>query len=161
MPKLLRKVDKQYRWYKADAQAHLDAGDVPADPLADLRTTENKLSVFQVAEDDSNIERIARALACGRQKLDDVGYVLFDASVLAKASIELDPIEGKTDDSVINQCHADLINLTGNKLVALARLMLLEGESNTILKKRIVQLVEEGLSSKELPEKVREKLPKT
>jgi hypothetical protein len=161
MAKLLRKVDKQRRWYKADAQAHLDAGDVPADPLGDLRTSENKLSVYQVAEDDSNIERIARALACSRQYLDDVGYVLFDVSVLEKASIELDPNDGTTVDSVVNRCHADLVDLTGNKLVALARLILLEGESDTILKKRIVQLVQEGLSSMELPEKVREKLPKT
>lgn len=129
--------------------------------MGDLRTTENKLSVYQVAEDGSNVERIARALACGRQRLDDLGYVLFDVSVLAKASIELHPNDGKTDDPVVNRCHADLIDLTGNKLVALARCMLLEGESDTIPKKRILELVQEGLSSKELPERVREKLPKT
>ena len=160
MAKLLRKVDKRHRWFKAAAQAHLDAGDVPADPLGDLRTTGNKLSVYQVDEDESNIERIARALACGREHLAEVGYVLFDLSVLAKASIELDRNDGKTLDSAVNQCHADLVDLTGNKLVALARLNLLEGESDTILKKRIVQLVLEGLNSNELPEKVREKLPK-
>lgn len=161
MAKLLRKVDKQHRWYKASAQAHLDAGEVPADPLGDLRTTENKLSVYQVAEDGSNIERIARALACGRQRIDDdLGYVLFDVSILAKASIELDQNDGKTFDPVVNKYHADLVDLTGNKLVTLARLILLEGESDTILKKRIVELVREGVNSKELPEKVRDKLPK-
>ncbi len=86
--------------------------------------------------------------------------MLFDVSVLSKASIELDPNDGKTLDSVVNKCHADLINLTGKKLVALARLILLEGELDTILKKRIVQLVQEGLSSEELPENVREMLPR-
>jgi len=160
MVKLLRKVDKQRHWFRTDAQVHLDAGDVPADPLGDLRTSDNKLSVYQVDEDRSNIERIARALACGRQHLDDVGYVLFDVSVLEKASIDLCLIDGTTHDSAVNKCHADLINLTGNKLVTLARHILLEGESDIILKKRIVDLVREGLTSKELPEKVREKLPK-
>jgi hypothetical protein len=97
----------------------------------------------------------------GGQRLDDVGYVLFDASLLEKASIGLDPAEGATIDPAVNKCHADLTNLTGNKLVALTRLILLEGESDTVLKKRIVELVREGLNSMELPEKVREKLPKT
>jgi len=160
MAKLLRKIDKHRHWFKTDAQVQLDAGDVPADPLGDLRTSGNKLSVFQVDEDRSNIERIARALACGRERLDDVGYVLFDASVLEKASIELNLIDGKTLDSAVNKCHADLINLTGNKLVTLARHILLEGELDIIVKKRIFDLVREGVASKELPETVREKLLK-
>jgi hypothetical protein len=158
MAKLLRKV-KQNRWYKADAQPLLEIGDVPADPLGDLSTSQNRLSVFQVDGDTPDIERIARALALGGHNLDNVGYVLFDSSLLEQASIGLDPTDGGTIDPVVNRCHADLTNLTGNKLVKLTRLILLEGESDTILKKRIVELVREGLSSKELPEKVREKLP--
>ncbi len=160
MAKLLRKV-RQNRWLKTDAQPLIDVGDVPADPLGDLSTSQNRLSVFQVDRDLANVERIARALALGGQRLDDVGFVLFDESLLEKASIVLDPIDGTTVDSVVNKCHADLANLTGNKLVALTRLILLEGESDIILKKRIVELVREGLSSNELPEQVREKLPKT
>ncbi|MHB1674848.1 MAG: hypothetical protein ACYCSP_11450 [Acidobacteriaceae bacterium] len=158
MAKLLRKV-KQNRWYKADAQIFLDCGDVPADPLGDLNTSQNRLSVFRVDEDLANIERIARAIASGGDRLDNVGYVLFDTSLLEKASIEMDTTDGETVDSVVNKCHADLTNLTGTKLVTLTRLILLEGESNTILKKRIVELVREGVDSKELPEKVRAKLP--
>jgi hypothetical protein len=160
MAKLLRKV-KQNRWYRTDAQPLLDIGDVPADPLGDLSTSQNRLSVYQVDGGPAHIERVARALAVGAQHLDNVGYVLFEASLLEEASIALDPTDGDTVDSVVNKCHADLINLTGNKLVALARLILLEGKSDTILKKRIVELVREGLNSKELPEKVRRKLPET
>jgi hypothetical protein len=161
MAKLLRKVKRQNRWFKTDAHPLLDIGDVPADPLGDLNTSENRLSVYRVDEDLANIERIARALALNGQHLDSVGYVLFDASLLGTASIGLDHTDGATQDSVVNKYHSDLTNLTGNKLVALTRLILLEGESDTILKKRIVELVKEGLSSKELPEKVRAMLPKT
>lgn len=159
MAKLLRKV-KQNRWYRTESQPLLDIGDVPADPLGDLSTSQNRLSVYRVDEGVANVERIARALAVGGQHLDNVSYVLFNASILEKASIGLDPTDGATVDSVVNKCHADLTDLTGKKLVALTRLILLEGESDTVLKKRIVELVREGLSSKELPEKVREKLPK-
>jgi hypothetical protein len=86
MAKLLRKV-RHNRWYKSDAQALLDIEDVPADPLGDLSTTQSKLSVFQVDDDLGNIERIARALAVGGQNIDHVGYVLFDTSLLERASI--------------------------------------------------------------------------
>jgi hypothetical protein len=159
MAKLLRKV-KQNRWFKPDAQPLLDSGDVPSDPLGDLNTSQSRLSVFQVEEDLSNIERIARALALNAQRIDAVGYVLFDVSLLGQASIGLDSTDGETMDSVVNKCHRDLTNLTGNKLVALTRLILLEGESDTILKKRIVELIDEGVLSKELPEKARDKLLK-
>jgi hypothetical protein len=161
MAKLLRKVKRQNRWFKPTAQPLLDVEDVPADPLGDLTTSENKLSVYRVDGDVAEIERIARALALSAQRLDNVGYVIFDASLLEGISVELDPTEGGTDDAVVNKWHVDLTNLTGNKLVALARLILLEGQSDTILKKRIVELVQQGLNLNELPEKVRDKLPKS
>jgi tRNA(Leu) C34 or U34 (ribose-2'-O)-methylase TrmL len=159
MAKLLRKV-KQNRWFKTDAQTLLDSGDVPSDPLGDLNTSQSKLSVFQVDENLGNIERIARALALGSQRIDNVGFVLFDASLLDQASIGLDSTDGETMDAVVNKCHRDLTNLTGNKLVALTRLILVEGDSDTILKKRIEELILEGIRLKELPEKARDKFPK-
>lgn len=157
MAKLLRRVKKHHLWFKGPAAPLLEMGDVPADPLSDLNTSQNKLSVFQVEEGQVDVDRIARALAVGFQHLDNLGYVLFDSSLLAQASIEFDRTDGNTVDPVVNKCHLDLINLSGNKLTKLAHLILSEGESDTILKKRIEELVREGISSKELPEKVREK----
>jgi hypothetical protein len=160
MAKLLRKVKKQNHWFKADAVPLLKIGDVPADPLGDLNTSQNKLSVFEVDEGLVNIDRVARALALGAHHIDNVGYVTFDSSILAQASIEFDHTDGDTIDPAVNKCHVSLINLSGNKLAKLAHLILSEGESDTILKKRIEELVEEGINSRELPEKVREKLLK-
>jgi hypothetical protein len=161
MSKLLRKV-RQNRWYKDEAAPLLARGDVPADPLGDLNTSQNKLSVYQVDEDLANVERIARALALSCHHVDNVCYITFDSSLLTEASIEFDHTdEGGTYDHAVNKCHVDLINLSGNKLVKLARLILSEGESDTILKKRINELIEEGINSKELPEKVRDKLLKS
>jgi hypothetical protein len=114
---------------------------------------------FPAVGDVAEIERVARALALNGQRLDHIGYVLFDTSLLEGVSVNLDPTAGTTDDSVVNAWHVDLTNLTGKKLVTLARLILLEGESDTILKRRIIELVREGLSSRELPETVSDKLP--
>ncbi len=157
MAKLLRKV-KQNRWFRADVQHLLDVGDVPADAIGDLSTSQNSLSVYRVEGEIAEVERVARALASGANHLDNVGYVLFDEALLAKASIEMATTNGGTVDSVVNKWHVDLTNLTGKKLVALTTLIFLEGESGIILKKRIIELVREGLNSKELPEKVQKLL---
>lgn len=157
MPLLLRKA-RQYRWHKAEAIRWLQNGDVPADPLGDLASTDNRLSVWEVAGDRSNIERIVRALAVGGDRVDNTGYVLFDSALLEGAGIETLVEKGASLDEEANAWHRDLIDLSGNKLVALARLILENGESGTVLKKRLEQLVEEGIQQNQLPEKCRGKI---
>ena len=105
---------------------------MPADPLGDLRTSHNKLSVFEV-EDRSNVDRILAALAAGGMKLSSKGFVLFDSELLAEIGIEIEASLGQTDDEKINSWHKDLINLSGHKLVKLARAILTTGESGTVL----------------------------
>jgi hypothetical protein len=159
MPLFLRNV-RENRWYKTGAALWLAQGDVPADPLGDLATTENRLSVWEVAIDRSNVERIVRALAVTRQKIADMGYVLFDSSLLATAGIDAVAENGETPDEGANNWHRDLIDLSGNKLVILTKLILENGESGTVLKKRLEQLVTDGVEQKELPEKCRSKISK-
>jgi hypothetical protein len=159
MPLFLRNV-RQNRWHNAGAAQWLANGDVPADPLGDLATSENRLSVWEVAVDRSNVERIVRAIAVTRQKIADMGYVLFDSSVLATAGIDTVAEIGETPDEGANNWHRDLIELSGNKLVILTKLILESGESGTILKKRLEQLVTDGVEQKQLPEKCRSKISK-
>ena len=88
MPLLLRTV-RQNRWLKDEAAPFLAIDDVPADPVCDLQTKQNLLSVWEVAQDRSNIMRIVRAVAIGRQKIANMGYVLFDSGLLPAADIEI------------------------------------------------------------------------
>lgn len=81
MPLFLRTV-RENRWYKSEAAPWLERGDIPADPLGDLPTSQNQLSVWEVAVDRSNVERIVRAVAVGRNNLADMGYVLFNSELL-------------------------------------------------------------------------------
>src|SRR5712691_6024847 len=97
MPLFLRTV-RQNRWLKDEAAPFLAADDVPADPLGDLRTQENLLSVWVVAEDRSNIERIVRAVALGASEIASMGYVLFDSTLLPAAGIETIESNGKSPD---------------------------------------------------------------
>jgi len=159
MPLLLRNV-RENRWLKSEAAPWLAKDDVPADSLGDLRTSQNRLSVWEVAVDRSNIERIVRALAVSSQRLDNMGYVLFDSSLLETAGINTVRENGTTPDEEANNWHRDLIELSGKKLVALTKLILEHGESGTVLKKRLEQLVADGVEQKQLPEKCRSKLSK-
>ena len=160
MPLLLIGI-RENRWYKEPAAAYLAAGDVPADPVGDLRTSKNRLSVWEVLEDRSNVQRIVRALAIGKDKLDNSGYVLFSSELLAAAGIEAPKIvPGKTHDSGANPWHRDLINLSGNRLVQLTHAILSHGETGQILKKALVNSVKQGIAAKELPEKLRAMFPK-
>src|SRR6266481_7826068 len=98
MPLLLRNV-RENRWLKSEAAPWLAKGDVPADPLGDLRTSQNRLSVWEVAVNRSNVERIVRALAVGSNKVADMGYVLFDSSLLETAGIIAVAENGTTPDA--------------------------------------------------------------
>src|SRR5882672_947819 len=104
MPLLLRTV-RENRWYKSEAAPWLETGDVPADPLGDLATSQNRLSVWEVADDRSNVERIVRAVAIGRDKIAAMGYVLFDSELLPAVGIRTEVEGGGTADEAANAWH--------------------------------------------------------
>jgi hypothetical protein len=155
MALLLRKV-KQHRWYKKLAVPFLEADDVPADPFADLQTTENLLSVWEVHEDRSNLVRVVRAVAIGGQRIDHTGYILFDSAHLDAAGIKVQDNEGRSDDMGANCWHRDLV-LSGKKLLALSKLLLQHGETGTVTKPELEEAVEEGIRCGELPDSCRKK----
>jgi hypothetical protein len=160
MPLLLIGV-RESRWLKSDAKIFLERDDVPADPVADLRVSENMLSVWEIEPDKANLERVIRALVVGGERVSDRGYVLFDAAILDKAGIKA-PVHnaGKTLDKGINSCHRDLVDLSGNQLVKLVKGILEGGESGRVLKKRLLELIDAGVEAKELPENLRDRFTK-
>jgi hypothetical protein len=160
MPLLLRKI-KENRWFKTDETTRLlGVGDAPSDPLGDLATTQSRLSVFEVAGDGSNIERIVRALAVSGNHISDTGYVLFNSDLLEQEEIAIRDEGGATPDTEANSWHRDLIGLSARKLVALTRLIFHHGETGRVLKKRLNELIEEGIQQKQLPERFRTMISK-
>jgi len=142
---------------KQEAAPFLAQEDVPADAVGDLVTQDNLLSVWEVAPDRSNLERIVRAIAIGRDHISDTGYVLFDSALLPPEGIETIANKGKSLDEGANPWHRDLA-LSGRKLVALTKAILRHGESGTVLKVRLRTLIEEGIAAKQIPEKCRARL---
>jgi len=124
---LLLRIIRQARWLSAwetlDTEDIAD-NDVPADPVADLDTKQNKLSVYVVADDRSDLGRIVAALAANRPQLQKLDYALFDERTIPTISIKAQKTKGQTPDDGVNDKHLDLVALTGLKLVALARAIL-------------------------------------
>jgi hypothetical protein len=161
MPLLVRNVNKDYRWFRNEEVDRLLAeGDCPSDPFQDLQTSKNHLSVYEVAPDRSNLERLVRAVAVGRSELGTVAYIVFDSTIVENAQIEITATPGDTKDLGANVHHRDL-TVSGKKLVELIRGILQSGESvDYILKARLIELVEQGIEAREIPEECRQKIKK-
>jgi len=117
--RLLIKVQK--RLWDRQQPAFVDPGDICADGLIDLNVKDNRLSVWEVAEDNANLERVLTALAANCTYTSKIDYILFDSGVPLKLGLAIKSTPGGTPDSKANETwHRDLIELSGKKLLAFA-----------------------------------------
>ena len=163
MPLILRVIRKDS--WRTTRRRWLRASDFPADPVTDLKTMDNCLSVYEIADDQSNLERVITAIAGTREYLGHVDYMLFDAGLISEAEIEIQATDGGTPDEEVNRQHQDLIQLTSDKLVSLAKTIYKEGKRERLLGKTVVSLLRKAIEEKRirldglrLKEKYKEKL---
>jgi hypothetical protein len=123
MPLLLRTITRS-QWLKTRRPAWLPEGECTADALRDLETENNELSVWQIGDDKGNLDQVITALAAGRDAPSRFDYALFDRSRLDPIGIQINKTPGITlDDAANNAWHHDLVELTGSKLLGLARVI--------------------------------------
>ncbi len=149
MPLILRKIRKA-RWYK-DSKSNfpwlLDE-DIPADPLGDLATNNNELSVWQVEDDKSNLHGVVVALAANSDDISNLDYALFDQQLLNEINIAIKPSKGVSPDEIANlNWHSDLVELSARKLVDLAKAVLVNAEIKRIPEKEILHLLVQAVLS--------------
>lgn len=98
----------------------------PADPLGDLKTTDNKLSVYFIDDKGSNLDEVILALASAPEKkyLDDIlAYVLLDPVELERMKFVIKESKGKTRIHKVNESHRDIVGLTAERLIELAKII--------------------------------------
>jgi hypothetical protein len=168
MPFYLRKI-KNNRWLGKQEYPWLQEDEIPGDPLNDLGTSANELSVFVVEDENdlTSIERIAAALTANGQNIDTFGYTLIDSQTLEELGIRIRRTQGNTPDEKVNSWHCDVIELSAQKLVKLAMAMFPQAERRKrIFKKNIKKLLGEGVSAGQIDlnkvshRKMREELDK-
>ena len=113
----LRVIGSKAKWYDQD---WLAPGEATADIVSDFKTSDNKLSVYYI-ENEEELQRVAVAITRGRKNVQNFDYVLLEESDLVSLGIEVRNAEGATNDEVVNGWHRDLEKLTASKLLDLVR----------------------------------------
>lgn len=117
---LLRKIEKN-RWIRPE---YLPQDETRADTLLDLQTKGNRLSLWLVEEDRSNLERIVAALAAQRDHMSNLDYALIDCGVFEKLNIKVENSEGTSPDSEANKnWHRELVELSVSQVAKLAKIV--------------------------------------
>jgi hypothetical protein len=114
----LRKVRKS-RWLLSEAEPWLAEGGVQADALRDMETDANRLSVWMIHDDESNLDQVLAALAANCDYVTNIDYVLFPLSYLDDLGIARTRKLGSTLDRTTNEWHVDLGCLSASQLASL------------------------------------------
>lgn len=147
MPFILRTIRKS-RWYDSETLPWLPEGDIQADPLGDLVTKGNQLSVWLVDDDRSNLEQILTALAATRDHAANLDYLLFDLQILSETRIRIRQSMGGTPDKEVNDSHRDLVEVSSLRLVELVKRVLAnDHEKGRRLEKELLKLVGQAVLS--------------
>lgn len=121
MVQYLRMVTNRRYWEMPGIEeTWLPEGQLPADAVTQLRTTENSMSVYEI-EDEEQLERVAAALAKNRgESKARLDYALIDPAFFEQNGVELVRSNGETKDELVNQWHLDAVHLDSIKALALA-----------------------------------------
>lgn len=144
MSLLLRKI-KRRRW---DKLPWLEEGKAQADALSDLQTTENKLSVWHVEDDKSNLPDVVIAVAAKRNSASQFDYALFDQTRLTKLRVRIEHTVGDTYHKEANASwHRDIVELSAEKNAELANLIMEHGTTARIGEIKVISLINQAVIS--------------
>lgn len=168
MPFLLRVINNKNRWRLDDPDCSLSwlsPGDIPADTLRELYTDGNKLSVFEVGENDKElIERVVVGFAATRPGVDKIEWVIFKREILNDLRCEVMQESGATPDEAANKLHLDVVKLSGTKLVDLAKAIFYNLSAaerwtrDEVRRKLLKAAAEKHININDLNKAIREKL---
>jgi hypothetical protein len=158
---LLRRVQHS-RWY--DAQSSLSEP-LPADPLSDLGTSGNSLSVWQVLSNDSNLDDIVAGIAATLKYVTNIDVVLVDEEAISHLGIRVEPSQGRTPLAHARGYHRDLVSLRAQNLLEIAEIIRNHGVFQGFTERQVRELLarfikERGLNPSDLQPDVRSHLEK-
>ena len=107
------------KWPKQPEDISLDIHKLRADAIADVRTFNNCLSIWNVASDsDSAINEavLALATASGQTSFDKMDFVIFTGSDLSLKGLRLESADGDTAVTKLRNTHYNIVGLTYDSL---------------------------------------------
>lgn len=138
----LRKTRNNLIWdNSADQLSWLEIDDIAADPITDLNTCDNALSIYIIQDKLSELDRCLSALAVQRNRLNPLDYILFDADIIYQLHLEINYKSGTLCDQEINKLHRNIIELSANKLTNLAKLIMENCDRKRILDEELAKII--------------------
>ena len=149
MSRLLIKVQK--RLWDRQQPAFVESGDISADCLIDLNVKDNCLSIWEVVEDNANLDRVLTALAANLHHASKIDYLLFDSDVPLKLGLVVKSNPGGTPDSNANDTwHRDLIELSGKRLLAFAIAVFENASRVRCQESKVVKMLRDAIDRNEV-----------
>lgn len=147
----LRKIELR-KWLTPDDTSWLKVGDIPADPIGDLATRANTLSIWHIEDDRSNLERVVTGHAAKLSNPRNFEYSLFGEEILTNLKLTFVQNKGDSlDDEVNERWHWEITDLSGNQLLQLAKSLLpLANGRDVVLRPAVEQLIVNAVSAKRI-----------
>lgn len=147
----LRKIDRR-KWFPPEDSSWLKTGDIPADPLGDLATRDNALSVWHIEDDESNLKRVVTGHAAKLGNIRNFEYSLFGEEILADLRLTWIQTKGDSfDDEANEKWHCEMIHLSAAKLVELTKALIPLSEGRkVVLELEVEQLILEAVAAKRI-----------
>ena len=152
MPSYLRSLkknhwDKERNWLIQTNNTENVLARLQADIFLDLKPSGNALSVWEVAEGESNLPRIASAFISTRDDKDWLDYVLLPDGLLESLQVRKEKSPGDSCDKEVNELfHYDLLELSAQKLISMAA-MIGNMEVRRINPQKGLELLDTAISS--------------
>lgn len=146
----MRKIRKT-RWDKELIKQEIWLGpdEIPSDPLGDLTTTNNQVSIWELDQTKSNLNRLIAAIASNSDHVDKFDFVIFsiDQRKIEEMGIGLNPSMGKCPDKEMAKFHRDMGKFSGSKLVSFVKWILENGETERYLPKKVSKLIADSIQN--------------
>lgn len=135
------------RW--AEEKDWVPEGVVPSAPLGDLKTSKNDvLSLWQIDEDLSNLDRVLAAFATKRTAIQELGYILISRENLQIYEDRMENNPSDTPDAEANrQWHVDLTRLTADDIHRIVYELYQNFEPELRLNDEVKDIIEESLEN--------------
>lgn len=127
----------------------LQEDEIPADPLSDLHTKNNTLSIFLIDENKTDLERCIAAYATckSRGELREIDYLIFDEKLIKEVGITYrQQDDNNIIDEKIRKSHWNLYEVSSQKLVALANKVIVANNVDTLSIDQVCNLINDSIS---------------
>lgn len=149
MAKLLRRIQRKPNWDpQGEFSTYLPSGQAPADALSDIATDANRLSIWQIDDEGTNLDRVLAAIASPRTNLQKLDYLIFDIQDVQVLEISIEASQGNTFDEEANKSwHFHLTRLSATALANLANRMLARGPARRQNERQLIALIDRSVAN--------------